>query len=97
MKLALFGIQRRLRSIMAVQDSAKRESALRDLATQLGCSLASTYLAPSGKHLEEEVIRRIQEAAREERDSRMWWIAVISALAALFSAIAACVAVLKAS
>ena len=93
--LILFSVQRRLRSILSESDLTKRETRLRALAQELGCSLASTYLAPSGKHLEEEVVRRIQESVRQERDSRLWWIAAISALASLFSAIAAWIAVLK--
>ena len=95
MKPVLFSVQRRLRSILAESNLTKRETDLHELARELGCSLVSTYLAPSGKHLEEDVVRRIQEAAREERDSRIWWIAVLSALVSLFSAVAAWIAVLK--
>ena len=93
----LFSIQRKLRSILSESDLTKRETGLRKLAQELGCSLASTYLANSGKHLEEELVRRIQEAMREERDTRLWWIAVISAFASLFSAIAAWIAVYHSS
>ena len=90
-----FNVQSRLRTILAVSDSDKREAALCKLASELGCSLASTYHAPSGKHLEEEVVRRIQEAARTVREARMWLLTVISALVALLSAVASWVAVLK--
>lgn len=91
----LFSVQRRLRSILSESDLTNRETRLRALAQELGCSLASTYHAPTGKHLEEEVVRRIQESMREERDSRLWWIATIAALASLVSAVAAWIAVLK--
>ena len=91
----LFSVQRRVRSVLAESDLTKRETGLRDLARELGCSLASTYHAPTGKHFEEEVVRRIQEAAREERDSRIWWIVVLSALASIVSAVAAWIAVLQ--
>ena len=69
------------------------EVKLRLLAQDLGCTLNSTYYE-NGKHLTEEVIRRIQEAARTCRESYLWLIAVISALASLASAIAAWCAVL---
>lgn len=93
----LFGVQRRLRQILANGNREQREVALRTLAQQLGCSLTSTYEAGPyhAKHLEDEVVRRIQEAARESRDSALWWIAVLSAAASVVSAIAAWLAISK--
>jgi len=82
--------------IMAMSDKEKREVALRLLANKLGCSLSSTYIS-NGKHLEDEVIRRIQEAARSIRESRLWWIALFSAIASALSALAAWFAVWNAS
>jgi len=79
---------------MAIGDIGKRQIALRELADKLGCSLSSTY-TPDGKHIEEEMIRRIQEAARSIRESRLWLIALISAITSLFSALAAWFAVWK--
>jgi uncharacterized protein with GYD domain len=76
----LFGVQRRIRAILIISDLTQREQQLRALAAKVGCSVASTYTT-YGKHLEEELIRRIQEAAREERDSRLWWFAVVSRVA----------------
>ena len=72
----------------------EREVRLRELAQEYGCSLDSSYL-PDGKHLTEEVIRRIQEAERSTRESNLWWIAVLAAIASIFSALAAWFAVLK--
>lgn len=69
-----------------------RETALREYAQELGCSLSSSY-TPDGKHLEEEVVRRIQEAMRSIRESRMWLVAFFSAIASAFSAAAAWFAV----
>ncbi len=74
----------------------ERETALNKYAQELGCSLSSIYTKES-KHLEEEVVRRIQEAMRSIRESRMWWIALISALASVFSALAAWFAVMQTS
>jgi hypothetical protein len=87
--------QKRIKEIMSVKDMGERESALRTLANELGCSLSSTY-TPDAKHLEEEVIRRIQEAARSIRESRLWLIALTSAFASVLSALAAWFAVWKA-
>jgi hypothetical protein len=78
---------------MTIPDSEQRKIALRTLAMELGCSLSSTYTS-NGKHLEEEIIRRIQEAARSIRESRLWVIAFISAIASFFSALAAWLAVI---
>ena len=88
--------QRKIKKIMAMNDKEEREVALRLLANQFGCSLASTYTS-DGKHLEDEIIRRIQEAARSIRESRLWWIALVSAIASALSALAAWFAVWKAS
>lgn len=84
-------LQRRLQKIMKLQPT-DREIALREFAQELGCSLASSYTS-DGKHLEEEIVRRIQEALRSIRESRLWWIAFISASASVFSALAAWFAV----
>lgn len=75
-------------------DPHELEPALRKFAQELGCSLSSTYTS-DGKHLEEEVVRRINDAMRSIREARMWWIAVISATASVFSALAAWFAVNK--
>ena len=81
---------------MTQSDKGKREVDLRLLANKIGCSLSSTYTS-DGKHLEDEIIRRIQEAGRSIRESRLWWIALVSASASLFSALAAWFAVWKVS
>ena len=83
-------VQRRIKKIMDMDDmgTGMRTELLRILAWELGCSLSSTYTS-DGKHLEEEVIRRIQEAARSLREARLWWIALISGIASVISALAA--------
>ena len=88
-------VQRRLKAIMAEDVEQVRRLELRNLARELGCSLASTFSGSGDerKHLEEEVVRRIQEAARSMREARLWWIALLSASASVISALAAWVAV----
>ena len=85
-------VQRRIKTIMAME-RAERMTALRELAQKLGCSLTSTYSGDGSKHLEEEVVRRIQEAARSLREARLWWVAVFSAIASVISSLAAWTAV----
>jgi hypothetical protein len=87
-------VQQRIKTILLKQPD-EREVELRKLAAELGCSLSSTYGGDGDKHLEEEVIRRIQEAARSIRESRLWWIALFSAVASAISALAAWCAVLS--
>ena len=84
-------LQKKLRKIMKL-NLRQREIALREYAHELGCSLSSSYTS-NGKHLEEEIVRRIQEAMRSILATRLWWIAVISATASVLSALAAWFAV----
>lgn len=83
-------VERKLRRILKSQD---HDVPLRRLAEDLGCSLESTYDMPSGKHLEARVVARIREAARSQREARLYWIAVIAAVASALSAFAAWCAV----
>lgn len=84
-------VERRLRRILREQN---HEVPLRELAQELGCSLESTY-TENAKHLESIVVARIREAARSQREGRMYWIAVLAAAASMVSAIAAWCAVLS--
>ena len=90
-------VQRKLKQILSEPDIGQREVALRQYAKDLGCSLASTYTGNGKKHLEEELVRRIQEASRSNRETRLWWIAFVSAVASVFSALAAWWAVVSQS
>jgi len=86
--------QGELRRIMKLP-SDEREPKLRELAQDLGCSLASTYGGDGSKHLEEEVVLRIQEAGRSYRAAMLWIVALASAVASIVSALAAWCAVLR--
>lgn len=63
-------------------------------AEKLGVSLEHTN-NPNGTFREGALQKRVREARRAKRESSLWIIAFISALASLFSAIAAWIAVLK--
>jgi hypothetical protein len=86
----MVNVQKHIKKIMTIKDRGERDVALRKLAVKLGCS----FSPPAS--VEEELIRRIQEAARSKRESCLWWIAFISAVASAFSALAAWFAVLRA-
>lgn len=86
----MVNVQRQIKRVMTIKDRAEREVALRKLGVKFGCSFSPTA------SVEEELIRRIQEAARSIRESRLWWIAFISAIASAFSAMAAWFAVFRA-
>lgn len=93
-----FGTQRRFAKVLAIGDRKERENALRKLAKHLGCSLQATNSVSENGGIiynEVEVVRRIREAGRESRDAALWWVALISALASVVSAISAWVAVTK--
>ncbi|MCK4376800.1 MAG: hypothetical protein KAV97_01105 [Actinomycetia bacterium] len=79
----------KLKNIMKKED---REIKLREYLIDLGGSLTSTYTA-NGKHLEDEVVARIINAERSNREEKLWIIAFISAIASVISALAAWIAV----
>ena len=85
-------VQRRLKNIMAMERD-DRSSALRKLMGELGCSRTEILNPNSGRDVEPEMVRRIQDAARSIREYRMWWIALLSAIASVISALAAWTAV----
>ena len=92
----MIGIQKKLRRILSIQNLSERDKSLGELANSLGCSLTSTY-EESGKYRVDEVVARIQTAARESRDSTLWLIALISAVASVISACAAWLAIAQSS
>ena len=89
-------VQRRIKKKMEMdrEGTTDRKVVLPILAQELGCSLSATRTS-DGKLLEEEVIRRIQEAARSIREARLWWITLLSAIASIISALAAWTAVTR--
>jgi len=70
-------------------------------ARELGLSEDNWYeqrdhsVSSTGKFREAAVQARVREAKRARRESRLWIVALISALASLFSAIAAWYVVLR--
>jgi hypothetical protein len=72
---------------------------LEQRARELGVDIKGELITQSamGRHRasDYEIQRRVAEAERNIRESRLWIVALISAIASLVSAIAAWVAVLK--
>ena len=87
----MFFLQRKLKKILK---ESNHERALKEFARKLGCST----LGLADQHLEirdeQKLISRIHEAARSRRESWLWLIAVIAAVASVISALAAWFAVI---
>jgi len=65
------------------------ESSLEQIAFKLGVSMHLVPLAAAGNKNTREMQSRIQESLRHRRDSLLWLIALIPAVASVFSAGAA--------
>ena len=70
------------------------EIELRKLADKLGVSTHGTVDPEKGKTNIPELQNRIINTQRSIREGRLWWIALISAISSLLSALAAWMAVL---
>jgi len=64
---------------------------LHDEAARLGVSLYGTFDGSITNTA--ELQQRVWQAKREKRDARLWWIAVLSCVASVLSALAAWYAV----
>ena len=65
------------------------------LAQELGVSTHGTLNPKTGRSDIPELQTRIINAQRAKREGRLWWVALISAVASMFSALAAWIAVMK--
>ena len=74
--------------------SDEREIELKKYANELGVSLQGLS-TEGGRFLEVELVSRIINAERSQREHRMWLFALIAAVASALSALAAWVAILK--
>jgi len=84
-------MSKKLKNIMGMKKE-ERETKLREYLNDLGGSLFSTYTS-SGKHLEDEIVARIINIERSNREEGLWKVAFISAIASVVSALAALAAV----
>ena len=84
-------MSKKLKNIMEMKKE-ERETKLREYLNDLGGSLFSTYTS-NGKHLEDEIVARIINIERSNREEGLWKIAFISAIASVVSALVALAAV----
>lgn len=70
------------------------EIELRELARKLGVSTHRTVDPTTGKTDIPEIQSRIINMQRSIREGRLWWIALISAIGSMFSALAAWASIL---
>lgn len=89
-------IEKRLKEILSIREADKQEVTLREFAQSQGVSLDATYRMVGGAviHDTNEVIRRIREAARSQREEKLWIVAITSAAASVISALASWSAVM---
>ena len=71
------------------------ETEVLKLAKEYGVSTHGTLKTASGLSNIPELQSRIINAQRAIREGRLWWVALISAIASMFSLLAAWVAVMK--
>lgn len=81
-------MSKKLKNIMEMVKEEK-ETKLREYLNALGGSLFSTYTS-SCKHREDEIVARIINIERSNREEGLWKIAFISAIASAVSALVAC-------
>jgi len=72
-----------------------KECEVLKLAGKLGVSTHRTLNTETGLSNIPELQTRIINAQRAIREGRLWWVALISAIASMFSALAAWIAVMK--
>ncbi|MBI3320717.1 MAG: hypothetical protein HYZ91_00435 [Candidatus Omnitrophica bacterium] len=89
--------QKRVARIAVLTSRKEQEEQLLKLAAEKGASRDRLWTAtPAGAIFDQpELIRRIQEADKSLREGRIWWFALISAIASVVSASAALYAVIR--
>ena len=79
---------------MALQKKEK-EIELKKHLTSLGGTTTRTLNSQTGRIVEDIVVSRIIDLERSHREEKLWVIALLSAIAAILSALAAWFAVIK--
>lgn len=90
-------VEKRLKAILDIKNRDQGDEKLREFAHSFAVSLDGTYhdLVPGVITNRTEVLRRIREAARSQREEKSWVVPVVAAVASALSALAAWCAVLK--
>ena len=83
----------KLKNIMKMKKE-DREIKLREYLLDLGGSLTNTYTA-RGKHLEDEVVKRIMNIERSNREKNVRIIVIVGVIVTAIGALAALIAIIK--
>ena len=83
----------KLKNIMKMKKE-EREIKLREYLLDLGGSLTNTYTSRS-KHLEDEVVKRIMNIERSNREKNVRIIVIVGVIVTAIGALAALIAIIK--
>ena len=86
-------MSRKLKKIMSIKNITERDKKLSEYLTSLGGTIYRIF--PRIESITEDVVDKIIELERANRDEKLWMIALLSAIASVFSALAAWYAVMK--
>jgi hypothetical protein len=87
-------MSKKLQNIMKLQKEEK-EIELKKYLISLGGTTARTLNSKTGRIVEDIVVSRIINLERSHREEKLWVIALLSAIAAILSALAAWYAVIR--
>jgi len=87
-------MSRKLKNIMKLQKGEK-EIELKKYLISLGGTTTRTLNAKTGRTVEDIIVSRIINLERSHREEKLWIIALLSAIASIFSALAAWYVVMK--
>ena len=86
-------MSRKLKKIMSIKNIGERNKKLSEYLTSLGGTIFR--ISPKIESITEDVVNKIIELERANRDEKIWIIALLSAIASIFSALAAWYVVMK--
>ena len=86
-------MSRKLKKIMSIKNIGERDKKLLEYLVSLGGIIYR--ISSSKERIIEDVVSKIIELERSQREEKLWIIALLSAIASILSALAAWVAVNK--
>ena len=86
-------MSRKLKKIMSVKNIGERNKKLSEYLSSLGGTIFR--ISPRIESITEDVVSKIIELERANREEKLWIIALLSAIASILSALAAWFAVIK--
>jgi len=86
-------MSRKLKKTMSIKNIGERNKKLSEYLTSLGGTIYR--ISPRIESITEDVVSKIIELERANREEKLWIIALLSAIASILSALAAWFAVMK--